>query len=216
MTERVAFGTTADNWLEQSLNQSLLLPLGCKGLDDILGGGVQSQQILEIVGQTATGKTQLCLHCILHTVVAADEATAIYIDTGNSFSSSRIAEMFSAQVEVNEEQMKDEMAPEESPEEFLAHVLSKIECYQAFDAFKTVDILENIYNNLKTQNSPFYRSLRLIVIDSLGAVISPILGGNQMIGHGVMMQISRILKILAHEFNVAIVVSNIFIIHYTF
>lgn len=203
---RGSFGVSARFLLDESINKALVIPTGCDGIDGLLGGGISTQEILEIVGHTATGKTQLCMQCLLHTVVTGDEVTALYIDTGSSFSAKRLHEMFDAQVGLSQEDNGDEdkMTAEE---EFLVHVLSKVKCFSVFDAFKLLDILEDIYLQLKLQEDEFFAPLRLIVIDSLAAVISPILGGKQSIGHSVMMQLSRLMKAIAFEFHVAIVVS---------
>lgn len=56
------------------------LKLRCKPLDNLLGGGIESNSITEIYGEPGTGKTNLCLQ-------ASRECAAIgkniaYIDTG--------------------------------------------------------------------------------------------------------------------------------------
>ncbi|NXX45967.1 RA51D protein, partial [Tricholaema leucomelas] len=50
--------------------------------------------------------------------------------------------------------------------------------------------------------------LKVVVIDSVSAVIYPLLGGRQSEGLAIMMQLARELKTLAREFSLAIVVTN--------
>lgn len=195
-------GITAADWLADSRQNSLLVPLGCS-IDDLIGGGIQTQQILELVGQTATGKTQICLHCTLHTALVADSVTILYIDTSNAFSSKRLSEMLVKQQGTD------------ISEEFLAFILSKIQCVKIYDAFSLLDFLDNLYKDLLELKTNFYQSLRLIVIDSLAAVISPILDGkHQILGHAIMMQIAQLMKSIAFQFHIAIIVILIFSIFF--
>ncbi|NWI19397.1 RA51D protein, partial [Crypturellus soui] len=50
--------------------------------------------------------------------------------------------------------------------------------------------------------------LKVILVDSVSAVIYPLLGGRQSEGVALMMQLARELKILAREFSLAVVVTN--------
>ncbi|NXH18598.1 RA51D protein, partial [Bucco capensis] len=50
--------------------------------------------------------------------------------------------------------------------------------------------------------------VRVVVIDSVSAVIYPLLGGKQSEGLALMMQLARELKTLAREFSLAVVVTN--------
>ena len=120
-----------------------------------------------------------------------------------------MAEMFTSQLDPTQlrpQEMQEDFAGPKSPEEFLSHILSKIQCIQTFQAFQLLQVLQNIYEAMQEGTRPFYRSLRLIIIDSLAAVISPILGGKQSIAHSVMMQISRYMKALASEHQICILV----------
>ena len=67
---------------------------GTKSLDDLLGGGVETQAITEIYGEYGTGKTQIC-HTLCVMVQLPKEkggldAGAVYIDTENTFRPERI------------------------------------------------------------------------------------------------------------------------------
>ena len=73
------------------------LTTGSKALDALLGGGVESQGILELIGEFGSGKTQIC-HMLCATVQLPKEhgglsGTALYIDTEGTFRPERVAQM---------------------------------------------------------------------------------------------------------------------------
>ncbi|UCF11816.1 MAG: DNA repair and recombination protein RadB [Thermoplasmatales archaeon] len=55
------------------------LKLGCKPLDNLLGGGIESGIITKIYGEAGTGKTNLCLQVSRECVVVGSKVA--YIDT---------------------------------------------------------------------------------------------------------------------------------------
>jgi RecA/RadA recombinase len=63
------------------------LPTGCKNLDDLLGGGIETGVITQFYGAPGSGKTQLCYTLC---VVLASHYRAIYIDTESSFRPERV------------------------------------------------------------------------------------------------------------------------------
>ena len=73
------------------------LTTGCKALDDLLGGGVQTKAITEFFGPFGTGKTQIS-HQLAVTVQLPKgkgglEGSAIYIDTEGTFRPERLVAM---------------------------------------------------------------------------------------------------------------------------
>ena len=87
---------TAEELLKQreSINR---LTTGSKALDALLGGGTESQAILELIGEFAVGKTQIC-HTICVTVQLPAErkglnGKALYIDTEGTFRPERIIQI---------------------------------------------------------------------------------------------------------------------------
>ena len=55
------------------------LPLKCKPLDDLLGGGIESKTITKIFGEAGSGKTNLCLQASRE--CANNGRKVAYIDT---------------------------------------------------------------------------------------------------------------------------------------
>lgn len=72
---------------------------GSIDLDELLGGGIEQGGITEFYGEFRTGKTQICLQLLLHTVmpesVGGLNAKAVYIDTEGSFRPERLLQMAS-------------------------------------------------------------------------------------------------------------------------
>jgi len=78
---------------------SLIISTGCRSLDDMLGGGVETGAVTEFVGEFGTGKTQICHQLSVMVQLPADmgglEAGAIYIDTEGTFRPERIIQIAS-------------------------------------------------------------------------------------------------------------------------
>jgi len=70
---------------------------GVKSLDDLLGGGIETKAITEVVGEFGAGKTQLC-HQLSVMVQLPEEkgglnAKALYVDAENTFRPERIMQI---------------------------------------------------------------------------------------------------------------------------
>ncbi len=67
---------------------------GSKELDDLIGGGIETQSITEIYGQYAAGKTQWCFQLCVTTQLPKDKGglagNVLYIDSENSFRPERV------------------------------------------------------------------------------------------------------------------------------
>ncbi|KAF6778730.1 hypothetical protein AHF37_01760 [Paragonimus kellicotti] len=59
-------------------------------LDRLLGGGLQSGELIELVGKPIAGKTQLCFLFCAAILEAYSEPTVLFLDTCGNFSASRI------------------------------------------------------------------------------------------------------------------------------
>lgn len=55
--------------------------------------------------------------------------------------------------------------------------------------------------------SDFHQNLRLIVIDSIASVISPILENDQK-SYQLMSQISQLIKVIANQYEIAFLITN--------
>ena len=75
------------------------LTCGCKELDDILEGGMETGSITELYGENRSGKTQLC-HTLAVTAQlpvseGGGEGKVLYIDTEGTFRPNRIEQIAS-------------------------------------------------------------------------------------------------------------------------
>jgi hypothetical protein len=82
--------------------------------------------------------------------------------------------------------------------------LSNIYIVRAFTAHAVLHTLDQLRHSLSSgQASP-----QLLVIDSLGGVIGPLVGAGKTRGHEYMMNVIREIKALAFEFEIAVLVSR--------
>src|SRR6185295_9856599 len=87
---------TGDVLLERRQNLSKILT-GSKALDDLLGGGCETQAITEAFGEFGSGKTQLAHQLAVNVTRPKEEGglggDALFIDTENTFRPERIMQM---------------------------------------------------------------------------------------------------------------------------
>ncbi len=73
---------------------------GSSTLDELLGGGIETQAITEFFGEFGSGKTQICFQLAVSVQLPKDkgglEKNAIYIDTENTFRPERIIQISEA------------------------------------------------------------------------------------------------------------------------
>lgn len=89
------FQTAAE--LHQQRQDVVFVTTGCKELDDILQGGIETGSITEMYGEFRTGKTQLChtlaVTCQLPFEQGGGEGKCLYIDTEGTFRPQRMVEI---------------------------------------------------------------------------------------------------------------------------
>jgi len=73
------------------------LTTGSKNLDELLGGGIESQSITEVYGKFASGKSQWCFQLSALAQLPVDQGglggPVLYIDTENSFRPERVVQV---------------------------------------------------------------------------------------------------------------------------
>ena len=120
-----------------------------KAFDELMGGGLESQAIVELFGEFGSGKTQithqLCVTVQLPFDEGGMEGHAIVIDTENTFRPERIAQMAQGR----------DLDPEE--------VLSKIHVARAYNSHHQVLLME------KAKEIAREFPIKLLVVDSLTA-----------------------------------------------
>mmetsp|Transcript_13645 Transcript_13645/g.21798 ORF Transcript_13645/g.21798 Transcript_13645/m.21798 type:complete len:321 (+) Transcript_13645:117-1079(+) len=160
---------------------------GFKKLDLLLGGGINTGEVLEVVGSSSIGKTQLCL-TVASYLAAVSQDSIIYVDTANTFSPTRVQTLYQA-----------------FTTKPLRQGLKQIKVYKAVNAFALNTVLEEIKSKLQNRNDPFFRRLRLLIIDSIG-IIAPFT--KKFRGLALMAETGRRIQALAQRFNLALLVIN--------
>lgn len=68
-----------------------MIPVGCKNIDRLLGGGLRSKIITQFYGPAGSGKTNVCIQSLCNCVKAGKRA--VYVDTEGGFSEKRLKQM---------------------------------------------------------------------------------------------------------------------------
>jgi DNA repair protein RadA len=137
------------NELFEKRQQIGKISTGSKTFDELLGGGFESQAIIELFGEFGSGKTQiahqLCVIVQLPKEKGGLEGHAFYIDTENTFRPERIKQMAEGY----------ELDPED--------VLSKIHVARAYNSSHQMLLVDKVKELSKDVPA------RLLVVDSLTA-----------------------------------------------
>ncbi|GAB5360803.1 hypothetical protein AAMO2058_000658600 [Amorphochlora amoebiformis] len=183
-------------------------------LDELMGGGIFSGEVLELVGESAVGKTQMCL-MIAARLVAYTNSYVAYIDTSSSFAPNRVQQIYqdAAQhvLRVQTSQSPQNWAGDgldPKPKDFKI-AFRQIRVFKVSNAFELNTVLEEIRKGLSQDKK--YDNLQMIIIDSLSAVLSPHLGGNEYQGFALMSETSRAIKHIVHKHNIAAIVNEQFV-----
>uniref|UniRef100_A0A8C6MRQ2 RAD51 paralog D n=1 Tax=Mus spicilegus TaxID=10103 RepID=A0A8C6MRQ2_MUSSI len=89
-----------------------------------------------------------------------------------------------------------------------ASALQRIQVVRSFDIFQMLDMLQDLRGTIAQQEATSSGAVKVVIVDSVTAVVAPLLGGQQREGLALMMQLARELKILARDLGVAVVVTN--------
>ncbi|MGQ4916112.1 MAG: DNA repair and recombination protein RadA [Candidatus Asgardarchaeia archaeon] len=91
---------TADVTYEKRIKKVQRITTGSKRLDELLGGGIETQSITEVFGAFRSGKTQLAHQLAVNVQLPIEKGGlnggAVYIDTEGTFRPERIYQMASA------------------------------------------------------------------------------------------------------------------------
>ena len=128
-------------------SQVLKLTSGTSALDELLGGGFETQAIVEVYGEFGSGKTQighqLAVNCILPAEQGGIGGEVFYIDTEDTFRPERITQMAEAVG----------MDP--------ADALERIHVARAYNSAHQILLVDEIQRMGKSVD------VRLIIVDSL-------------------------------------------------
>ena len=201
---------------------------GISDLDRLLSGGLYTGEVTEFCGPSRSGKTRACVRVAAATArVGKDvlflDASSGIVTLAHGLAASLSPGSFDGDEEKEKELNQSNLKP----------ILEKIQLMHVSDCFSLIEILaqirsllrekqsllDNHNNNDKNSNNdnnsnnnacfPPKFQPSLIVIDSLASIVSPLLGGRE-IHHGLsyLASIGRELKLLASDFNLAVLVTN--------
>jgi DNA repair protein RadA len=173
------------------MRQSVLrLTSGSKAIDEILGGGLETQTITEIYGEYGSGKSQLCHQMCVNVQLPIERGGlaggALYVDTENTFRTERIIQM-SNHLGVN-------------PEDIVKNIVYA----EAYTSDHQMFLLENADKIVKDNK------IRLIIVDSLTAHFRSEYLGREMLAERqqkLNKHMHRLIR-LARAFNAVAVVTN--------
>lgn len=179
----------ADELLRMRQNV-LRLTTGSKSMDELLGGGLETQTITEFYGEYGSGKSQICHQLCVNVQLPPEQGGlgggALYIDTENTFRTERIV------------QMSQHLGLD--PEEVSKNIIYA----DAYTSDHQMFLLENADEVIKENG------VRLIVVDSLTSHFRSEYLGREMLAERqqkLNKHMHRLIR-LARAFNVAAVVTN--------
>ncbi|NXG68639.1 RA51D protein, partial [Baryphthengus martii] len=188
-----AFPANGADLYEELKSSTAILPTGSPSLDQLLDSGLYTGEVTELMGAPGSGKTQVCLG-IAASLSLDLKQHVLFLDSTGGFTASRLYQMLQARAEDKEEQ--------------ASSLELRVQVVRVFDIYETLSALQELRDRLSQQIVSSMGPLKIVVIDSVSAVIYPLLGGRRSEGLAIMMQLARELKTLAREFSLAVVVTN--------
>lgn len=182
------FITALEHW-EMTKNR-LRCTTESKALDTLLGGGIETQGITELVGQYGSGKTQLCLMLCVTAQLPPKQGglggNVLYFDTEGTFSSNRVYQIAA----------ENGLDP--------GQTLHNIILSRVYTSDHQMFLLDNAFEKCAEEN------VKLVIVDS---VISHFRGeflGREMLAdrqQKLNLYMHKLLR-LAEILNLAVVVTN--------
>ncbi|XP_049597545.1 DNA repair protein RAD51 homolog 4 [Syngnathus scovelli] len=193
LAQHAAFPVSGADLYDEVLSSTAILSTGNPDLDTLLDSGVYTGEITELAGGPASGKTQVCLGVAAH-VAQHLRQNVIFVDTTGGLSARRLRQMLQTQTSSHDEQME---------------ALQRIAVHHAFDIFSLLDCLHRLGDagGLR-QVSASGGSVKALIVDSVSAVIAPLLGSRHQERMYMMSQVAIALKTMAKNFNIAALVTN--------
>ncbi|HOK73354.1 MAG TPA: DNA repair and recombination protein RadA, partial [Methanothermobacter sp.] len=164
---------------------------GSKALDELIGGGIETQAITEVFGEYGSGKSQLAHELVVTVQLPEDRGglngEAVFIDTENTFRPERVEQIANA-FELN-----------------IEEVMEKIYIARAFNSSHQILMAEKV-NELIQEG----KDIRLVVVDSLTSHFRAEYVGRESLAtrQQKLNQHLHTLQSIANTYNTAIFVTN--------
>ncbi|NWR04180.1 RA51D protein, partial [Paradoxornis webbianus] len=202
-----AFPANGADLYEELKSSTAILPTGSPSLDQLLDSGLYTGEVTELMGAPGSGKTQVCLG-IAASVSLGLKQHVLFLDSTGGFTASRLYQMLQARTEDEEEQARQVLGRLRLCSVLQLEALQRIQVVRVFNIYELLRALQELRDRLSQQVVSSMGPLKMVLLDSVSAVIYPLLGGRQSEGLALMMHLSRELKTLAREFSLAVVVTN--------
>uniref|UniRef100_A0A2R5LIS6 Putative dna repair protein n=1 Tax=Ornithodoros turicata TaxID=34597 RepID=A0A2R5LIS6_9ACAR len=166
-----------------------ILSSGSRRLDRLLGGGIYSGEVTEIVGVSGAGKTQMC-HCLTASLLyQTANFGSLYVDTRACFSPQRVQQIVSFRLQ------------QQKPTADLSRVLHV--------SVQDMPQMLSLVAQLRQDSIIQERNIRLVIVDSITSLFAPLLHGDLLSESlGYLSHLGLALLALAHHRRIAIVVTN--------
>jgi RecA/RadA recombinase len=180
----------------KELEKNEILGLGCDVLNQYLKGGIKTKLLIELSGESSTGKTNLCLQLLIQAFLSKEnkglDGKSIYITTNEEkFHVERLKEIsgpFLKKDKKNYQSLTDSINQKHiySLEEFEICIFKEIPI-----------LLEKVKN------------IRLLIIDSIGSIFRTEYKENEFAERSnLLFRLSSHLKTLSTHYNMVIIIVN--------
>ena len=199
------------------------LTWGVEEIDELLGGGVETQSITEVYGEFGSGKSQVTHQLAVNVQLPHEhgglEGSAIFVDSEDTFRPERIEDMVrglsdeatEAAMVLHDVAAKEDADPneEELIEDLLESILDKIHVAKAFNSNHQILLAEKAQEIAgESQDDEF--PVRLLAVDSLTAHFRA-----EYVGRGELAERQQKLNKHLHDLmrvgdlnNTAVIVTN--------
>ncbi|MFC7224485.1 DNA repair and recombination protein RadA [Halalkalicoccus sp. GCM10025322] len=188
-------------------------------VDEMLGGGVETQSITEVYGEFGAGKSQVTHQLAVNVQLPREqgglEGSAIFIDSEDTFRPERIDDMVRGlddeiiEAMLEQREIEGSATDEQALEELVADVLDKIHVAKAFNSNHQMLLAEKA-QELTAENEETDWPVRIVCVDSLTAHFRA-----EYVGRGQLADRQQKLNKHLHDlsriadlYNTAILVTN--------
>ena len=172
------------------------ITVGCDSLDELLGGGVETQAITELAGEFGSGKTQICFTLCVTVQIPTEEGglggSALFIDTEGTFRPERIGQIAASRgLDSND-------------------VVKNIVTARAYNSDHQILIANDIDRLIRQNPLKMDKPLRLVVVDSVVSHFRSEFIGRQNLPERQQKLNAHVHKLLrlAEAHNFAVVLTN--------
>ncbi|MFP8957850.1 DNA repair and recombination protein RadA [Natrialbaceae archaeon A-CW3] len=188
-------------------------------VDDLLGGGIETQSITEVYGEFGSGKSQvthqMAVNVQLPREVGGLHGSTIFIDSEDTFRPERIDDMVRGlpddviQATLDEREIEGSPGDEEAMEELVSDILEKIHVAKAFNSNHQMLLAEKA-KEIASEHEDSEYPVRLLCVDSLTAHFRA-----EYVGRGNLANRQQKLNKHLHDidkvgnlYNAAVIVTN--------